>query len=312
MENYGAIPGIHFNLGKTFSECDKRPLDNSFRDPGSDSYSRTLPFIACGYNAEFYLQITLNEYAFSPYSEAHKHKSTGLLVAREPKRKRFVQEFGKALPVIVCSIIVNRDEFDPIQEGEDEIEWLTKLTLRTAGIAHELFYAVQYLEKYNWATSTEERPSYTSAIVKPDVDAEKKLLCPDKQIERYLQGIEQQRGIRIESSTQFRDHQGTLVIENYYRAWLQNQVVERTIVHDRTIEFLENHNRMQLPHAIRDALQATFPKEKLDWDGFVNARMKNSEHYDFFLQTVRQNGHIDEELIHIHVEQILKSQKAVF
>jgi hypothetical protein len=311
MEDYGTIPGIHFNLGKAFKECDKRPLDNSFRDnPVLDSYSKTLPFMACGYTDKFFLQITLNEYAFSPYSEAHRHKSTVLLVAREPNRKRFVQESGTELPVLVCSVAVNRDEFDPRQMNEDEIEWLTKLTLRTAGIAHELFYAVQYLQKYDWSASTVEAPVYTSAIVKPDVDEEKKLLCPDKQIESYLRGIEQNPGDRIVSGSQFRTMQGTEVIEKYYLAWLKDQVVERTIVHDRTMEFLENHDRAELPRAIQNALETTFQKNNLDWNGFVNERRNRSEDYDIFLQTVRKNGHVDEELIHFHAEHILRRVRA--
>ena len=307
MENYGTIPGVHFNIGKAFQECDRRPLDDSFRDHALGHYSKTLPFMACGYNEEFYLQITLNEYAFSTFSEAHKHKSTFLLVGREPERKRFIQEFGKELPVLIASICVNREEFDPVQPGEDEVEWLSKLTTRTAQIAHELFYAVQYFEKYNWVASTQDKPIYNSVIVKPDVDQEKKLLCSDRQIECYLHGIEQSLGDKIVDSNQFRLKQGTLAIENYYRSWLENQVVERTIVHDRTIQFLDQNNRIQLPHDIKSALETAFPKAVRDWDGFLSARMNGLDHYDGFLKIVRQNGHIDEELIHIHVERLLRT-----
>src|ERR1035438_908272 len=108
---------VYFNANTAFNECNNLPLGKEFLDPssGKPNFSKTLPFYACGYNDAFFLQLTLNEFSFSEFAPEHPHKSTILYVAREKHRTRFVQVLGKSLPVLVCSIAVNRDEYEPLR-----------------------------------------------------------------------------------------------------------------------------------------------------------------------------------------------------
>jgi hypothetical protein len=297
---------VHFNRNMAFNECDNRPLDEKFIDvkPPRPKYSRMLPFHACGYNEQFFLQFTLNEYSFSEFAPEHAHKATLLYVARERERTRFVQAFEKSLPVLVCSIAVNRDEFAPLGMNEDKVEWLTKLTARTKGIAHELLYAEQYLEKYDWPASTEVDPVYESPIVQPSVDQENRLLCCDKQIEAFLQVVEQ-GGAKIGNEAQLLDPKMAPIAYAYYMLWLTERVVERDVCHQRTLEFLKAHDRPNLRKVVEAALKSS-PTEMIDWDGFVKAKRSKSVQYASFIsQVIRANGHIDEEVICLHAEKCL-------
>ena len=295
---------VNFSCNAAFIECDKRPLGPEFKDPEkSEMYSKILPFHACGYNEDFFLQITLNEFPFSEYAPEHQHKSTLLKVARERERPRFVQALEKSLPVLVASIIVNRGEFGPLAANEDEVEWLTKLTGRTKGIAHELLYAAQYLDRYNWKTSTEDEPVYDTLIIQPSVEQESRLLCPDKDIEACLQTIEQ-RGVKIQTEEEFLDSKNASVVYSYYNLWLKQRVVERDICHQRTVEFFRSHNRQLMPNTVAKACNKFG-----NWDGFCKAkRGRNTEYLAFLGEVTQNNGHVDEELVCLHVQRIMQKR----
>jgi hypothetical protein len=306
------------NLRKLLIECGIAPLGDDFKvvDNNYTYYRKLMPIHCSAWDRGFFFQVTLLELNLEQYSETHATKPTFCLPAPYlNKTKTIFNLDGEpiAYPVFNLHIVVNRSIFPPWDIQQNTIEWHTNLTGRTKGIAHELLYGEQYAKYFDWPSQTMLRaPSI------PSIEEENRLLCPDEEIERRLQSIEDIHGCRFETDVEFLDAHATTPVQSYYRLWLEHFAVERDVCHERTLEWLAKgvrkpHNKRHVNTSLRESMGNHGMKE-LTHAELKKHAAKMSPFYTDYLARLRKTPATfpDEDTAHwytaLHVEQAQKIQ----
>lgn len=291
-----------------------KPLAEEFLK-STGRYRMVAPYNLCCWEKErgFYLQPILSEFSFKAECPIHESKKTFMLARWNPNGpfKQITDLDGqvKVYPVLAFYICVNRDRFPPLTPRHNEIEWLTTLTERTKGIAHELLYADHYAKYFDATTG-----SLTRQIEIPNVDQEDALLCPSYQIESTLHSIEKEFAIEFNGESDFLQQQATTAVQKYYHLWLKHYGVERDICHRRTCAYLRSPIRAQYGF-IENTLKDCATKHNL---GSVDSAKLHRHVYnktDFateFLTKVKANGCdgcSDSEILK-HTDILLKRKKS--
>jgi hypothetical protein len=246
-----------FDPHRCLIEFTPKPLGEEFlkQTPNGPEYRRVLPYVSCGVSREIYFQPILIEMGLSARAPSHANKASFILVAFRPEQKKEVPSptFDGTMikvPIFPFYLYVNRELFPPQAPNQNPVEWMEMMTRRTKAIAHELLYADAYAKYFDPVTR-----QMTRALEIPTVEQEDELLCPSQEIEVTLHTIEKTFGCSFETADGFVSQQATVMVQNYYRVWLEKGV-ERDVCHRRTLAYLSSQMRQALHSVMLKRLDA--------------------------------------------------------
>lgn len=232
---------------------------------GVESFLKTLPHMYTACDRGFYFCIVTLDYDFRECAPAQQNKKTFFGLSKPATCKTVETACGRniELPIIRGMINVNRRLFPPLDRGEDLNVWRQLMTDRKRQIAHELIYAEQFSKLYDATIG-----KWDSVYLRPPTEEEEEqLLCCDHDIEIELAGVEQIDGSQITDESSYEEFAQSPAGARYFKNWLDNHCVERSVAHRRTLDYVRTAQRSRHKEVTLDAIKEC---EKVTGIGFQN------------------------------------------